>query len=370
VSVPRQRIVKNQSDSVRSPDFELLDALSTAVVLLDAKSQVIRVNAAAKSLIATSEGMVHGQTLSEVLPGTEELSKKIQRSIAEGRSFSERGVLFRPSKPKDAAVHCTVTPIWQGGPEPEFVVVEIKDIERHPGIQLEDNLVIQKEITSPFLGGMAHEIKNPLGGIRGAAQLLERELQDQKQEEYTQIIIGEVDRLRALVDRMLSPFGEPRKTELNIHNILEHVRQLAKAENEYGVEFMRDYDPSLPEIFADRDQLIQAFLNLVSNAIQSTNHSGSCITLRTRVERQFTIRAKLHRLVVLAEVVDDGPGVDPEIESSIFLPMVSSRPDGSGLGLPLAQLLVHRQGGSIGFESVPGRTTFSVWLPVSDGDHR
>ena len=165
---------------------------------------------------------------------------------------------------------------------------------------------------------------------------------------------------------MLGPRGESHKQALNIHDVLEHVRLVVAAERIGNAVIERDYDPSLPEIHADRDQLVQAFLNLLRNAVQAVGESGGTVTLRTRVQRKFTIGSVLHRLVVRVQIIDTGPGVDPELGSSIFFPLVSGRAEGSGLGLPIAQSLIHRQGGLIGFESEPGRTEFSVWLPLGE----
>ena len=204
----------------------------------------------------------------------------------------------------------------------------------------------------------------PAGGIRGAAQLLERELTEPQHREYTQIIIGEADRLRKLVDRMLGPRGQLHPADFNVHEVLEHVRQVVEIEAGRGVTIHRDYDPSLPNLHADRDLLVQAFLNLVRNAVQALGEAGGTITLRTRAQRKFTIGSRLHRLVIRVDVCDDGPGVDPSLADSIFFPMVSGRADGSGLGLPIAQSLVNRQGGLIDFTSAPGNTVFTVWLPI------
>jgi two-component system nitrogen regulation sensor histidine kinase GlnL len=212
--------------------------------------------------------------------------------------------------------------------------------------------------------GLAHEVKNPLGGIRGAAQLLERELGEAHQREYTQIIIGEADRLRKLVDRMLGPRGQQTLSLFNVHEVLEHVRQVVEIEAGQAVTIHRDYDPSLPDLEADRDQLIQALLNVVRNAAQAASGRGGNVTLRTRAQRKFTIGPVMRRLVIRIDIIDDGPGVDPALADSIFFPMVSGRAEGSGLGLPIAQSLVNRQGGLIDFTSTPGNTVFTIWLPL------
>jgi two-component system, NtrC family, nitrogen regulation sensor histidine kinase GlnL len=339
----------------RQLDFDLVDALATAVLLMDVELRVIRLNPAAQSLIATSETKLKGATLPALLPGADELVAAARRALLEGRSFTERGLDLRLGRLNATTVDCTVTPLWRKGREPAYVLLEMSNVERQQRIQLEGKMRLQNHASSALLQGLAHEIKNPLGGIRGAAQLLERELEDQRQAEYTQIIIGEADRLRTLVDRMREIYG-----------VVASARNVVEAESGAAIAIVRDYDPSLPEIHADRDQLVQALLNIVRNAAQACHGSGGTITLRTRVQRKFTIGTTLHRLVIRVQVIDTGPGVDPEIAGSIFFPLVSGRADGSGLGLPIAQSLVHRQGGLIGFESEPGHTEFSVWLPVGE----
>ena len=348
------------------PDFDLLDALATAVILVDDRLRLVRVNVAAQSLIATSETRLRDISLAEALPGADELIAAVRRALLEGRSFTERDLDLRLARASAAIVDCSITPLWRSGRDPSLVIIEMTNLERHQRIQLEGNMRMRNQVSSVLLQGLAHEIKNPLGGIRGAAQLLERELEDQKLAEYTQIIIGEADRLRTLVERMLGPREETNKQTMNIHDALEHVRQVVNVERGGGVEIVRDYDPSLPDIIADRDQLVQAFLNLVRNGVQAIEGQGGTVTLRTRIQRKFTIGSVLHRLVIRAQVIDNGPGVDPALATSIFFPLVSGRADGSGLGLPIAQSLVHRQGGLIGFESEPGHTEFSVWLPVGE----
>jgi two-component system nitrogen regulation sensor histidine kinase GlnL len=347
-------------------DFDLVDALATAVLLLDRELRVVRINSSAESLLAASTTRLRDAHLTEVLPDVGELVGAAQRALSEGRSFTERDLDLRLARPKPVTVDCMVTPLWRQARDPAFVLIEMTSVERHHRIQIEGDMQLRNQLSSALLQGLAHEIKNPLGGIRGAAQLLERELEDQRQAEYTQIIIGEADRLRILVERMLGPRGESIKGPVNIHDVLEHVRQVVAAERAGAIRIVRDYDPSLPDITADRDQLIQAFLNVARNSAQAVEKSGGTVTFRTRVQRKFTIGSVLHRLVIRVQIIDDGPGVDPELTNSIFVPLVSGRAEGSGLGLPIAQSLVQRQGGLIGFESEPGNTEFSVWLPVGD----
>ena len=216
--------------------------------------------------------------------------------------------------------------------------------------------------------GLAHEIKNPLGGIRGAAQLLARELPNTDLQDYTDVIIQEADRLRNLVDRMLGPYRPPQLTSINIHEITERVCNLIEAETQGDLQILRDYDPSIPDLMGDREQLIQAVLNIVRNAMQALlagppSQHGQ-ITLRTRTLRQFTIGQRRHRLVCRLEIFDNGPSIAPGILDSIFYPMVSGRADGTGLGLSITQNIITRHHGLIECESVPGCTVFTLFLPL------
>ncbi|MDH5617894.1 MAG: nitrogen regulation protein NR(II), partial [Gammaproteobacteria bacterium] len=210
---------------------------------------------------------------------------------------------------------------------------------------------------------LAHEIKNPLGGIRGAAQLLERQLADPEQREYTDVIISETDRLAGLVDTLLGPGGPPNKKPVNIHELLEYVVRIVEAEDTRKLTIHRDYDPGLPLIDLDRDQMVQAFLNLVGNAAAALDGQGT-ITLRSRAVTNFTIGNIRHRVIASIEIEDDGPGIPAELQDTVFYPLVTSKPEGTGLGLPAAQELISRHGGLIEFESRPGRTLFAVRIPL------
>ncbi|HKX37919.1 MAG TPA: nitrogen regulation protein NR(II), partial [Burkholderiales bacterium] len=221
-------------------------------------------------------------------------------------------------------------------------------------------LLSEQQANRELIRNLAHEIKNPLGGLRGSAQLLERELGESPLREYTQVIIKEADRLQALMDRMLTPHRPPRVEAFSVHEVLERVRSLVKAE--YGAEIERDYDPSLPELVGDREQLIQAVLNIARNAAQIGSQK---IVFRTRALRQVTILKQRCRLALELQVVDDGPGVPEEIQDRIFNPLVSGREGGTGLGLSLAQTFVQYHKGVIEFESRPGRTIFRILLPLT-----
>lgn len=345
----------------------VLDTLSTAVVVANSTLHICQVNAAAESLLALSAAKLIGRRLDETIVESASLIALVRRALSDKRTFTERDLHLTTLSMHRVLVDCSVSP-WMPASDSEInVVIELISVERHQRIQLEENLLMQNEVTSALMRGLAHEVKNPLGGIRGAAQLLERQFEDPAKVEYTQIIIGEADRLRTLVDRMLSPHGLTEKQAVNIHDVLEHVRQLVDAENAGGLEIIRDYDPSLPEISGDRDQLIQSLLNLVRNAARAVAGSDGTITLRTRAQRKFTIGEHCHRLVLRVDIIDTGPGVPEELAERIFYPMVSGHADGTGLGLPLAQAMINRQGGLIGFSSEPGDTEFNVWLPVELG---
>ena len=210
---------------------------------------------------------------------------------------------------------------------------------------------------------LAHEIKNPLGGIRGSAQLLARQLDNAELTEYTDVVISETDRLAGLVDTLLGPGGPPDKQPVNVHELLEYVVRLTEAEEPKNIAFRRDYDPGLPLIDLDRGQVVQALLNLVRNAIVALDGQGT-ITLRSRAVTNFTIGDTRHNVIASIEIEDDGPGIPPDLQDSVFYPLVTSRPDGTGLGLPAAQELLSRHGGLIEFESRPGRTVFLVRIPL------
>jgi two-component system nitrogen regulation sensor histidine kinase GlnL len=228
--------------------------------------------------------------------------------------------------------------------------------------------LLQQQANRELIRNLAHEIKNPLGGIRGAAQLLEHELSDRPElKEYTEVIQEEALRLQSLVDRLLAPHRRHVRSEINIHEVLERVRSIALAEYPQGLVIRRDYDTSLPHMVADKEQLIQVVLNIVKNAVQAMKAKGEVI-LRTRVARQVTLARKRHVLALKLQIVDNGPGIPEEIRDHIFYPLVTGRAEGTGLGLTLAQAYVHQHGGSIEFESRPGQTCFTVMLPFSNTD--
>jgi two-component system nitrogen regulation sensor histidine kinase GlnL len=260
-------------------------------------------------------------------------------------------------------VDCRVSPVDLVD---AVLLVEITDITRRNQISRENALLIQHGAGRQMIRQLAHEIKNPLGGIRGAAQLLERQLEDPELREYTDVVISETDRLAGLVDTLLGPGGPPKKEPANVHELLEYVVRIIEKEDQRQVSIHRDYDPGLPLIDLDRDQMIQAFLNLVRNAAAALEGHGT-ITLRSRAITNFTIGNIRHRVIATIEIEDDGPGIPANLQDSVFYPLVTSRPEGTGLGLPAAQELISRHGGLIEFESRPGKTIFFVRIPLQQG---
>ena len=246
-------------------------------------------------------------------------------------------------------------------------MVELTDVTRRARISRENALLIQHGAGRQMIRQLAHEIKNPLGGIRGAAQLLERQLDTDELREYTDVVISETDRLAGLVDTLLGPGGPPNKQPANIHELIEYVVRIIAAEDDKSLNIVRHYDPGLPLINLDRDQMIQAFLNLVRNAATALDGQGT-ITLRSRAVTNFTIGDVRHRVIASIEIEDDGPGIPPDLQETVFYPLVTSNPQGTGLGLPAAQELISRHGGLIEFESRPGRTVFMVQIPLDQAE--
>jgi two-component system nitrogen regulation sensor histidine kinase GlnL len=340
---------------------QILDHLSTAVMLLGTDLRIRYVNTAAEMLFAMSARHLMGQQAGALIHCEGgRIRANLQRALDTGQPFTEREILLSLPDGREATVDCTVLPLQAAD---GALLVEVQQVDRQLRITREEQLIQQHQVSRDVVRRLAHEIKNPLGGLRGAAQLLEAELPDSTLREYTQVIIEEADRLQGLVNRMLGPNKLPAYRSVNIHQVLERVRHLVNAESGSRVDIRRDYDPSIPEITADADQLIQALLNIVRNAARAVAGGGT-ITLRTRVQRQFTIGNHRHRLVALVQVVDDGPGIPPELIERIFYPMVSGNDGGMGLGLSIAQSVINQHGGLVECRSRPGETVFTVLLPV------
>ena len=338
------------------PSTSLLEVLNTAVLLLDDELNLVYLNPAAENLFEISRRQVVGQSWPEVTRSEQPSVERMLQALLAQQSFTERELELVTATGRRITVDRTVTPLSEGD-----LLLEISQVDRHLQIAHEEHLLIQQRAARDLMRGMAHEIKNPLGGLRGAAQLLESELEQSELREYTRVIIREADRLRNLVDRMLGPNNLPQMRWLNIHEILEHVRSLVDAESHPGLTLKREYDPSIPELEADPELLIQAVLNLVRNAAQA---GADTVTLRSRTRRQFTIGNTRYKLVIRLDVIDNGPGIHVDMQEKIFYPMVTGRPEGTGLGLSIAQSLVNQHNGIIEFTSEPGNTVFTLFLPL------
>jgi two-component system nitrogen regulation sensor histidine kinase GlnL len=341
----------------------VFENINTAILLFDSNLRLKCLNPAAEMLLSSSAHRLIG-TMANELFLSEELISSLEQVVKTGHPVTERELGLRLVHDHNVTVDITITPMIDPRRERELLV-EINQVDRMLRIAREEGLLAQTATSRALVRGLAHEIKNPLGGLRGAAQLLERELGDDELKEYTNIIISEADRLQVLMDRMLGPRALPQKVSLNIHEVLERVRQLVQAEIAPEIILRSDYDPSIPEIHADRDQLIQSFLNLLRNAVQAVGNSGE-ITIRSRTLRQYTIGQNRYKLVARIEIIDNGAGIDPDMKESIFLPMVTGRAEGTGLGLPMAQSLINLNGGLVECESRPGHTVFTVLLPINE----
>ena len=343
---------------------DILDNISTAIIALDRQLDVVSMNSSGQDLLELSEERSMGQSVSKLVAQPGQLMDVLRQVLQNRSPMARRGMPLVLISGKEIHVDLMLTPI----PDPAedyALLMELQPVDRLLKISREESLVHAQETTRSMIRGLAHEIKNPLGGVRGAAQLLARELPDEDLAEYTNIIIREADRLRDLVDRLLGPNQQLDNQYLNIHEVLEHVRNLITAEADNRITLIRDYDPSLPDVYGDRSQLIQAALNVVRNALQASDDLHNCvISLRTRPQRQFTIGTIRHRLVCRLDIEDNGPGIPEDMLHRIFMPMVTGRPDGTGLGLTIAQSIITRHGGLLECTSEPGNTRFTIYLPM------
>jgi two-component system nitrogen regulation sensor histidine kinase GlnL len=349
---------------------QLIDNLSTAVLVFDTDLNLSFISPSAQAMLELSESRGLGCRLEDLFPAQPEFIHLDSAGSLPDHAYTHRGITLSTGSGQEFIADCTISPLISEQRDGAGLVFEIHAVDRIVRINRDEGLIASQQNARALMRGLAHEIKNPLGGLRGAAQLLARELPDPALEEYTRVIIREADRLRGLVDRMLGPHGEPQLVSLNIHEILEHICSLQKAELGDRVTFQRDYDPSLPNLMGDRSQLIQATLNIIRNAVQATDslEGERTIVLRTRVQRQFTIGSHCHRLVCRLDIVDNGPGINDDIRHYLFTPMVSGRPDGTGLGLAISQSIISRHQGLIEFRSEPGCTEFTIFLPL-DTEH-
>ena len=322
---------------------------------------ILDLNPAAENILGISSRRARGKSLLRLVDDEPEMREILSRVAGTGDHYANE-IRLAPTEvhSEERMIDCHVSPVVI---DDARLLVEVTDVTRRLQISRENALLIQHGAGRQMIRQLAHEIKNPLGGIRGAAQLLERQLDDAELREYTDVVISETDRLAALVDTLLGPGGPPNKQPVNVHELLEYVVRIIEAEDDRRLTIHRDYDPGLPLIDLDRDQMVQAFLNLVRNAAAALDGHGT-ITLRSRAITNFTIGDVRHRVIASLEIEDDGPGIPKDMQDSVFYPLVTSRPDGTGLGLPAAQELISRHGGLIEFDSRPGRTVFMMRIPL------
>ena len=340
----------------------LVNHLTTAIVLLNARMEIVALNLAAENLFRVSQHQMQLEPISNLLSLDPLLKQQLEHSSTYQQSFTSRDIHIQQANGRRLSVDLSVTTVDEQG----SLALEIQPLERVKRLTQEARMTTQQQASSNLVRNLAHEIKNPLGGIRGAAQLLQREL-NPLLHEFTDIIISEADRLRDLVDRLVGPQRQTQKQHCNIHQILDKIDQLLRAEAGEQVRLIRDYDPSLPELLIDANQMTQVFLNVGRNALQALMEhqvSGGQISLKTRAVRRFTIGHTCHRLACCVSISDNGPGINADLKEDIFFPLVTHRAQGTGLGLSIAQSLIQQHQGLIECDSQNGQTCFNIYLPM------
>jgi len=345
---------------------QLANQMVTAVVVLDNQLAIQYLNPAAEALLVKSLNKLYGLIFTDVFLSTALNENCLFELLASGQEFTNSDVILEFIDGGRITIEVTASSVEFN--DQNHLMLEFKQIDQQKQISLEVFQQQQWESARDLIKGLAHEIKNPLGGLRGAAQLLNKEL-NQDQQEYTAMIIEQADRLSNLVDRLLGPNQLPRMTEQNIHVVLEKVHQLISYDESNGIALSRDYDPSIPDITFDEDKLQQAILNIVSNACQVLDHRGN-ITIKTRIASNQTINGKRTKLCVQISIIDNGPGIPLHIQDTLFYPMVSGRQNGTGLGLSISQTLVHQHQGKLSCNSRPGHTEFIILLPLNQKNHK
>lgn len=336
--------------------------MSTAVLAIDDSLRIRYINTAAEQLLGISIRKALNLRLTRALSIPDSLFARVREALDGNQPFTDRQVCVEPHAHDPQIVDIYLSPV-QLDDKQSGLVLEINIVDRPLRIARDEAMLTQQEHANSMLRGLAHEIKNPLGGLRGAAQLLDKQLANPELGEYTSIIIREADRLQGLIDRMLGPTSRPEKRVINLHEILEHVRKITIAGAADGVRVRFDYDPSIPECLTDRDRLIQVILNVAGNALQAVGESGE-IMFRSRIASNFTIGGTLHPLVASISIRDNGPGVPEHLIEQIFYPMVTGTEHGTGLGLSIAQSIMSQLGGLIECRSEPGNTVFTILLPL------
>lgn len=342
----------------------ILDTLTASILCLDANLVIGHVNSSAETLFAGSAAHLIGRKFPDLLSQVEvsTINDKLAEFGNNPTALTERGAVITLAGGKAFIADYSIYPFSQGSAD-NGLLVEIRQLEYRLQFAQEELSQLHQQLRQQLSRSLAHEINNPLGGIRGAAQLLEKELHSAELQEYTEVIINEVDRLQSLVNNISGPGNLLQLEAVNILEVLEHIRKIVLAAEPERISIKRDYDPSIPELSADRNLLIQAFLNIARNAVQAIDGTGT-ITFKTRVGRQVTIGKKTHALVVQIDISDSGRGISRELCETIFLPMITDKAEGSGLGLPIAQEIISRHEGIIRLQTGGVGTTFSIQLPL------
>jgi two-component system, NtrC family, nitrogen regulation sensor histidine kinase GlnL len=353
------------SQPLPSPHYLALDALATLVAVVDLRAQVLFANAALEDALGTSRRIIESSRLTEHFAEPKALLDALRGAERNAFATLRYDAVLRKPGAETIPVHVIIAQTDRA----HEVIVEMLPLQQQAKLDREERLQEQAQANKELIRNLAHEIKNPLGGIRGAAQLLQLELESKELTEYTQVIIHEADRLQTLVDRLLAPHRNAHVVvDVHIHEVCERVRSLILAEFPKGLRVVRDYDTSIPDFRGDKEQLIQVLLNLAHNAAQVLGErmaaGDASITFKSRIARQITFGKKRYRLALELLVIDNGPGVPDEIKERIFYPLVSGREGGSGLGLTLAQTFVQQHDGLIECESRSGRTVFKILIPL------
>lgn len=336
----------------------ILNSMLTNILLLDDKFAIQYVNPAAEQLLSQCSRKLQGSYFPDLFSYLSLDIRLMAHSLKQEQGFTDNEVNLVING-QLYVFALTAQTVNNGN-----ILIEMAPLNNQKRLSQEQLQQAQQAAARELIRGLAHEIKNPLGGLRGAAQLLSRELPQNELQEYTKIIIAQADRLRNLVDRLLGPQRPPQQKVQNIHQAIEHIFALLNIEKPDNVKIIRDYDPSLPEFIHDAEQIEQVILNIAHNALQALGAEGGMITIRTRTAFQVTLQGKRYRLCARIDIEDNGPGIPVHLQDTLFYPMVSGREGGTGLGLSIARSILDQHYGKIEFNSWPGHTEFSIYLPI------